>query len=188
MLSSRSEPVIVLTTVNAVLQRVPPRVHPQFDEVHFAGPARRHEPAHRSGSALAGYTRTGTMSSEQGEYAVRGGILDMFPPGRARTPCVSISSATPLESIKAFDPKTQRTAKPLRKLILMPVSEVAFGEAPTALFRTRYVELFGGATGDDPMYEAVSAGSRYSGQEHWLPLYHEHARDRCSTPARAAPF
>ena len=56
----------------------------------------------------------------------------------------------------------------------MPMSEVAFGEEAEKLFRTRYVELFGGATGDDPLYEAVSAGQRYPGLEHWLPLFHDH--------------
>ena len=55
----------------------------------------------------------------------------------------------------------------------MPTSELAFGEAPVALFRKRYVELFGGATGTDPLYEAVSAGHRTPGQEHWLPFFHE---------------
>ncbi len=64
--------------------------------------------------------------------------------------------------------------KPVQKLALLPVSEVAFGEEAEKLFRSRYVELFGGATGDDPLYEAVSAGQRYPGQEHWLPLFHEH--------------
>jgi transcription-repair coupling factor (superfamily II helicase) len=121
--------------------------------------------------SLAGYTRTGTVM-EQGEFAVRGGILDLFPPGRQNPVRLDFFGDT-LETIKAFDAETQRTAKPLRKLILMPVSEVAFGEAATALFRTRYVELFGGATGDDPLYEAVSNGRHYAGQEHWLPFFHE---------------
>ncbi len=55
----------------------------------------------------------------------------------------------------------------------MPISEVAFGESAISLFRSRYVELFGGATHDDPLYEAVSAGQRYPGQEHWLPFFHD---------------
>ena len=55
----------------------------------------------------------------------------------------------------------------------MPISEVAFGDEAEKLFRTRYVELFGGNTGDDPLYEAVSSGHRYPGQEHWLPLFHD---------------
>jgi transcription-repair coupling factor (superfamily II helicase) len=172
VLSSRSEPVIVLTTVNAALQRVPPRTFIRNSMKAIAPGQRVDMNRLIQRLSLAGYTRTGTVM-EQGEYAVRGGIVDVFPPGR-QNPVRLDFFGDNLESIKAFDAETQRTAaKPLRKLIVMPISEVAFGEAPTALFRTRYVELFGGATGDDPMYEAVSAGSRYSGQEHWLPLYHE---------------
>ena len=78
-----------------------------------------------------------------------------------------------LEHIKAFDPETQRTGKIVQKLTLMPMSEVAFGEEAEKRFRRGYVETFGAATGEDPLYEAVSAGQRYPGMEHWLPLFHE---------------
>jgi transcription-repair coupling factor (superfamily II helicase) len=61
----------------------------------------------------------------------------------------------------------------VQKLTLMPVSEVTFGEAAEKRFRRAYVETFGPATGEDPLYEAVSAGQRYPGMEHWLPLFHE---------------
>jgi transcription-repair coupling factor (superfamily II helicase) len=170
-LGNRSEPLIVLTTVNAVLQRVPPRAFIRNAMKSVAPGQRVDLNRFVARLSLAGYTRTGTVM-EAGEFAVRGGILDLFPPGRQNPVRFDFFGDT-LESIKVFDAETQRTAKPLRKLIVMPVSEVAFGEAPTALFRSRYVELFGGATGDDPLYEAVSAGSRYGGQEHWLPLFHE---------------
>ena len=128
--------------------------------------------ADRSGWRWRASTRTGTVM-EPGEFAVRGGILDLFPPGRISPVRLDFFGDT-LESIKAFDAETQRTTKPVQKLALMPISEVAFGEEAEKLFRTRYVELFGGATGDDPLYEAVSAGQRYPGQEHWLPLFHDH--------------
>src|SRR5690606_9426956 len=77
-----------------------------------------------------------------------------------------------LESIKTFDPETQRTHKLVQKLTLLPVSEVAFGEEAERTFRRRYVELFGGGTADDPLYQAISAGQRYPGMEQWLPLFH----------------
>lgn len=171
VLQSRSEPIVVLTTVNAVLQRVPPRTFIR-NSMKAVAPGQRADMNRLVARLqLAGYTRTGTVM-EPGEYAVRGGILDLFPPGRQNPVRLDFFGDT-IESIKAFDAETQRTAKPLRKLIIMPVSEVAFGEAATTLFRSRYVELFGGATGDDPLYEAVSAGSRHSGQEHWLPFFHE---------------
>ena len=78
-----------------------------------------------------------------------------------------------LEHIKAFDPDTQRTSRIVQRVSLLPISEVAFGEAPEKLFRRRYVEAFGPVKTDDPLYEAVSAGQRYPGMEHWLPLFHE---------------
>ena len=170
-LTSRSEPLIVLTTVNSILQRVPPRSFIRNAMKSLAPGQRVDMNRLVTRLLLAGFTRTGTVM-EQGEVAVRGGIIDLFPPGRQNPVRLDFFGDT-LESIKTFDAETQRTSKTLRKLVLMPVSEVAFGEAATALFRSRYVELFGGATGDDPLYEAVSAGRSYAGQEHWLPLFHE---------------
>ena len=78
-----------------------------------------------------------------------------------------------LEHVKAFDPETQRTGKIVQKLTLMPMSEVAFGEAAEKHFRKSYIETFGAVTAEDPLYEAISAGQRYPGMEHWLPLFHE---------------
>jgi transcription-repair coupling factor (superfamily II helicase) len=171
-LATRKHPTIVLTTVNAILQRVPSRGFLKRTIKPLA-PGQRIDMAHLTQRlALMGYTRSGTVM-EQGEYAVRGGILDLYPPGRTSPVRLDFFGDT-LETIKAFDVQTQRTTKPVQKLALLPVSEVAFGEEAEKLFRTRYVELFGGATNDDPLYEAVSSGHRYPGQEHWLPLFHDH--------------
>ena len=71
---------------------------------------------------------------EPGEYAVRGGILDLFPPGRLSPVRLDFFGDT-LEHIKAFDPETQRTGKIVQRLTLMPISEVAFGEAAEKRFR-----------------------------------------------------
>ncbi|MDX2258131.1 MAG: transcription-repair coupling factor [Hyphomicrobiaceae bacterium] len=170
-IGGRKQPTIVLTTVNAILQRVPPRGFIKAALKQMA-PGQRIDMARlikRLGQA--GFVRTGTVM-EPGEYAVRGGILDLYPPGRG-TPIRLDFFGDTLESIKSFDAETQRTLKTLQKAVLMPISEVAFGEEATSRFRTRYVELFGGATGDDPLYEAVSAGSRHPGEEHWLALFHD---------------
>ena len=167
----RRHPTLVLTTVNSILQRVPPR-----DWMRLA--IRQVAPGQRIDMnrlvkrlQLGGFVRTGTVM-EPGEFAVRGGILDLFPPGRA-TPVRLDFFGDTLESIKTFDAETQRTQKLLQKLILLPVSEVAFGEEAEKTFRRRYVELFGGATGDDPLYQAISDGQRYPGMEQWLPLFHD---------------
>ncbi|MDP1639734.1 MAG: CarD family transcriptional regulator, partial [Hyphomicrobium sp.] len=171
-LATRKHPTIVLTTVNAIVQRVPARSFMKRS-IKAMAPGQRVDMAHLTQRlALMGYTRSGSVM-EQGEYAVRGGILDLYPPGRSSPVRLDFFGDT-LETIKAFDVATQRTTKPVQKLALMPVSEVAFSEEAEKLFRTRYVELFGGNTGDDPLYEAVSSGHRYPGQEHWLPLFHDH--------------
>ncbi|WP_409559834.1 transcription-repair coupling factor [Hyphomicrobium sp. MC8b] len=166
----RKKPTLVLTTVNSILQRVPPRSFIR-GAVKTIAPGQRLDPADLIRRLESyGYDRSSTVM-EPGEYAQRGGIVDLYPPGRS-LPIRLDFFGDQLETIKAFDPETQRSQKPVPKFSLMPVSEVAFGEAATALFRTRYVALFGGNTGDDPLYEAVSSGRRYVGQEHWLPLFH----------------
>ncbi|MEQ1715663.1 MAG: DEAD/DEAH box helicase, partial [Hyphomicrobium sp.] len=169
-IGSLKEPTVLLTTVNAVLQRVPPRafIRGAFKPVAPGQRIDMGELQKRLG--LYGFQRASTVM-EPGDFAVRGGILDLFPPGRINPVRLDFFGDN-LESIKSFDAQTQRSTKPVQKFALMPVSEVAFGDSATALFRTRYVELFGGATGDDPLYEAVSTGRRYAGQEHWLPLFH----------------
>ncbi|MCB1529020.1 MAG: transcription-repair coupling factor [Hyphomicrobiaceae bacterium] len=166
------QPTIVLTTVNAILQRVPPRAFIRKSLRQMAPGQRIDMNRLTERLHLFGYTRVGTVM-EPGEYAVRGGILDLYPPARANPVRLDFFGDT-LESIKTFDAETQRTLKIVQKLVLLPMSEAAFGEEAIALFRRRYVELFGGNTGDDPLYEAISAGQRYTGQEHWLPLFHEH--------------
>ena len=122
---------------------------------------------------LMGYQRSGTVM-EPGEFAVRGGILDLFPPGRA-TPVRLDFFGDTLETIKAFrgaDAANDEARAEARAAARERGRRSA--RRREKLFRSRYVELFGGATGDDPLYEAVSAGQRYPGQEHWLPLFHEH--------------
>ena len=110
---------------------------------------------------------------EPGEYAVRGGILDLYPPGRSSPVRLDFFGDT-LEHIKAFDPETQRTGKIVQRLTLMPMSEVAFGPAAEKLLPPR---LCGDCSAPRPrriaLYEAVSAGQRYPGVEHWLPLFHD---------------
>ena len=171
VVAARKQPTIVLTTVNAILQRVPPRGFIRKTIKQIAPGQRIDMKRLIERLGLIGYQRTGTVM-EPGEYAVRGGILDLFSPGRSSPVRLDFFGDT-LESIKTFDVETQRTMKLVQKLVLLPVSEVAFGEDATAMFRRRYVELFGGAKSDDHLYESVSAGRRYAGQEHWLPLFHD---------------
>ena len=78
-----------------------------------------------------------------------------------------------LESVRSFDPLTQRSTGKVDQAVLRPVSEVLLDDAAIRRFRSRYREQFGAIGTDDPLYESVSAGRRYVGMEHWLPLYYE---------------
>ncbi len=167
----RRAPTVLLTTVNAALQRLPPREAIKR-AVKKIAPGQRIDMSRLTQRLEAvGFMRTGTVM-EPGEYAVRGGILDVFAPGRSNPVRLDFFGDT-LESIRQFDPETQRTNRNLNRFILLPVSEVAYGENVRRSFRQRYVELFGAVTSEDPLYEAVSAGARYQGMEHWLALFHD---------------
>ena len=120
---------------------------------------------------LNGFSRASTVR-EPGDYAVRGGIIDLFAPGMAEPVRLDFFGDT-LETIRSFDPETQRTTDQLRALDLVPVAEFQLTTETIRRFRTGYVAAFGAPTPDDLLYEAVSEGRRHPGMEHWLPLFHE---------------
>src|SRR5215831_14112374 len=176
-------PLVVLTTVNALIQRVPPRSL-------FEGRVLALRPGGRIGLDRLqsffrnnGYIRTDTVR-EAGEFAVRGGIVDLYPAGAAE-PLRLDFFGDALESIRTFDPLNQRSTGKRDEAVLRPVSEVLLDDAAIRRFRSRYREQFGATGTDDPLYESVSAGRRYVGMEHWLPLYYER-RGTTSPPRRAA--
>ncbi len=166
----RDKPSVLLTTVNAALQRVPAR---DFVATHALSVA----PGNVIGMAsivswleLNGFQRASTVR-EPGEYAVRGGILDLYPPG-LDMPVRLDFFGDALETIRTFDAQTQRSETALRGLDLVPVAEFQLITETIRRFRTGYVKEFGAAAPDDLLYEAVSEGRRYPGMEHWLPLFH----------------
>jgi transcription-repair coupling factor (superfamily II helicase) len=166
----RQHPAVLLTTVNAVLQRVPERAVVAKQSLSVA-------PGNISPMAniiqwleLNGFNRAATVR-EAGDYAVRGGIVDLFAPGMDAPVRLDFFGDT-LESIRSFDPETQRTTSELRALDLVPVAEFALTSDTIRAFRTGYVAEFGAAAPDDALYEAVSEGRRHAGMEHWLPLFH----------------
>ncbi len=170
-LMKRDKPMVVLATVNALLQRVPGRKFLRETAKVLAPDQRLDMGELRRSLEIAGYVHTSTVM-ERGEYAVRGHIVDLFPPGRTSPVRLDFFGDT-IETIKPFDPQTQRTAKSINRANLLPISEASFGDAAISRFRTRYVELFGAVNREDPLYESVSAGQRFPGLEHWLPLFHE---------------
>jgi transcription-repair coupling factor (superfamily II helicase) len=162
---------IVLTTVNALVQRVPPRQLFDGRVLTLRLGGRIALDRLQSFFRNNGYIRTDTVR-EPGEFAIRGGIVDLFAAGAAEPVRLDFFGDT-LESLRSFDPLNQRSTGKLEGAVLRPVSEVLLDDESVRRFRSRYREQFGATGTDDPLYESVSAGRRYAGMEHWLPLYYE---------------
>ncbi|MEH6664692.1 MAG: transcription-repair coupling factor [Brevundimonas sp.] len=163
-------PLLIVATVGAVTQRTPPRQATTAAAFETRVGRELDTAALEAYFAVNGYVRASTVS-ERGEYAVRGGVIDVFPPG-FEEPVRLDMFGQELESIRAFDPATQRSTQQLTSVELSPVSEVLMDADAVSRFRQGYLNLFG-AAGDDPLYAAVSAGARRQGAEHFLPLFYE---------------
>jgi transcription-repair coupling factor (superfamily II helicase) len=170
LLEPPSGPRIVLTTVNALIQRVPPRAGFAGGKLSLRVNGVVKPEALAAFLESNGYTRAGTVM-EPGEYAMRGGIIDLFPAGSAEPARLDLFGDT-IESIRLFDPTTQRGGAKRQALDLRPVSEVPLDRAAIARFRTAWRELFGSEAGNDPIYHSISDGRRHPGMEHFLPLFH----------------
>lgn len=162
---------LLLTTINAAAQKLPDREWMKTQALSMA-PGNRVDMADvATWLEKNGFSRTPTVR-ETGEYAVRGGIVDLFTPGAEEPMRLDFFGDT-LESIRSFDPETQRTLKQHKRLDLVPMSEVVLSEEAVSHFRRGYITHFGAATPDDVLYHSISEGRRYAGMEHWLPLFHD---------------
>jgi transcription-repair coupling factor (superfamily II helicase) len=165
------KPRIILTTINAALQRVPPREVLE-EGVWSAAVGDKIDLDQLTGYlTINGYARTGTVR-EPGEFAVRGGIVDLFPPD-GNVPLRLDLFGDTLDAVRTFDPENQLTTGKQPRIDLVPVSEIHLDSDAIRRFRAGYVAAFGAVSDADPLYEAVSEGRKHHGMEHWLPLFHE---------------
>lgn len=162
---------ILLTTLNAATQKIPAR--DLLSDMSFTATVdtRIDEKALRDFLVRMGFSQAPTVM-EPGDYAIRGGIIDIFPPGHSGPVRMDLFGDV-LEGARRFDPATQRTSEKLSVIELAPVSEVILDEAAIRRFRQNYRIEFGAAGTDDPLYEAVSAGRKHQGFEHWLAFFHD---------------
>ena len=170
LLDPPKKPRFVLTTVNALVQRVPPRAAFKGARLDLKvnGQVKPEELARFL--EANGYGRAGTVM-EPGEYAVRGGIFDIYPAGETDPVRLDMFGDT-IETIKHFDAATQRSTTARKTLSLRPVSELALDKDSISRFRTAWRESFGQDAAQDPIYMSISEGRRHPGMEHWTPLFH----------------
>lgn len=170
-LSQQSIPFVVATTVNAWMQCVPPVASFRGTSTHMHVKARYDRDALMRTLEGYGYRRVAKVM-EAGEYALRGSVMDIFP-ASSNLPYRLDWFDDEVESMRLFDPLTQRSGEIMEHCTLCPTSELVLTPEKIALFRTRYREAFGAPHRDDALYHTVSEGNDYAGMEHWLPMFYD---------------
>jgi transcription-repair coupling factor (superfamily II helicase) len=170
-LAKKPHRAVILTTANALLQRIPPAeiIESQTFRARPGNQVDMNELVARLENS--GFDRVSTVR-DIGEFAVRGGILDLYAPGSTEALRLDFFGDT-LESIRAFDVATQRTTGQRNLVTLQAMSEVALTQDAISRFRRNYIEAFGAPARDDGLYAAISEGRRFAGMEHWLPFFYD---------------
>ena len=190
-----ADEAVLLTTVNGWLQKVPPPAFFEKNQMLIKVGATLTPAELASYLSDHGYLRCDTVR-EVGEFAVRGGIVDVFTPPYTEPFRIDFFGDE-IESLKPFDPVNQRSlpdaASHQQQLLLLPSSEYRLDDQTISHFRAGYIEAFGAKAARDALYEAVSAGQTQPGLEHWLALLHstllplgDYLADFLAMPASAA--
>ncbi|WP_413154670.1 transcription-repair coupling factor [Bartonella sp. cb54] len=162
---------IILTTANAIMQKLLPRemIESQIISAHIGQSTNMERLIHSLKSN--GFERVATVR-DVGEFAVRGGIIDIFSPMDIAPLRLDFFGDT-LESIRVFDPETQRTTGTKTEFLLQSMSEVVLTPECIQRFKSNYTHTFGVSQKNNMLYEAISQGRRFAGMEHWLPFFYE---------------
>ena len=169
--SKATRPRLVVTTANAAIQRTLTRFRVRQLVARLAPGERISLDRLTTLLQANGYVRTDTVA-DAGEFAVRGGLVDLFPSGSDSGLRLDFFGDE-IETVRTFDPVDQRTTGSVKGFTLLPASEALLDEDSVKRFRTRYREKFGATATGDPLYQAISDGRRLAGMEHWLPLFEE---------------
>jgi transcription-repair coupling factor (superfamily II helicase) len=162
---------VVLVALGTLLQRLPPR---QWIDAHVLDLARGEKldlEAFRERLVAAGYAHVSQVTAH-GEFAVRGSLLDIYPMGSESPVRIDLFDAE-IDSIRVFDPETQRSTGQFEKLRLLPAREYPLDVPGVRQFRSRYRVRFEGEPNRSAVYRQVSDGMAPAGIEYYLPLFYE---------------
>jgi transcription-repair coupling factor (superfamily II helicase) len=159
----------VVVALDALAQRLPPRRYVSAHTLSLTRGQRLDLAAFRQRLAEAGYAQVGQVMTH-GEFAVRGSVVDLFPMG-SETPLRLDLFDEEIESIRHFDPQTQRSGKAEERVRLLPAREFPTTPESVKGFRQRWRARFEGDPMRSPVYRFVSEGLAPAGIEAWLPLF-----------------
>ncbi|MBV9891097.1 MAG: DEAD/DEAH box helicase, partial [Rhizobacter sp.] len=165
----RREVDVVLMPATTALVRLAPPSFMAGTTFQFRTRQRLDEAALKAQLTLAGYAHVSQVVSP-GEYAVRGGLIDLFPMGSSVPYRVDLFGDE-IDSIRTFDPDTQRSLYPVPEVRLLPGREFPMDEAARNAFRARWRERFEGDPTKVRIYKDIGAGIATAGIEFYLPLF-----------------
>lgn len=168
--NNETAPLIILTTAQALCEKIGPAKALSDGMISLkAGMSFSFSDLEKRLCEL-GYSRA-SIVTETGDYAVRGGIIDLFAQGQ-ENPIRLDFFGDKLESLRTFDRESQRSLSSITELVILPSREIPFHEKAKTLFRTSFNAQFG-ASPSDIFYESVSQGQFRQGLEQYLPLFYE---------------
>ncbi|MFZ2650619.1 MAG: transcription-repair coupling factor [Burkholderiaceae bacterium] len=160
--------VVLLPASTALVRLAPPSFMAAYT-FNFKQKQRLDEAALKTQLTLAGYTHVSQVVSP-GEYAVRGGLIDLFPMGSAVPYRVDLFGEE-IESIRTFDPDTQRSLYPVPEVRLLPGREFPMDDHARVAFRSRWRERLDGDPSKARIYKDIGIGIASAGIEYYLPLF-----------------
>jgi transcription-repair coupling factor (superfamily II helicase) len=162
--------VVILPATTALYRLAPPAFLAGYT-FHFKVKQQLDEARLKAQLTLAGYSHV-TQVVSPGEYAVRGGLIDLFPMGSLVPYRVDLFD-NEIDSIRTFDPDSQRSLYPVPELRLLPGREFPMDEAARGRFRSRWRELLEGDPTRSRIYKDMGNGVATAGIEYYLPLFFE---------------
>jgi transcription-repair coupling factor (superfamily II helicase) len=160
-----------VVAIDTLLQRLAPRSYIEAHSLQVHVGETLNLEALRERLALAGYAAV-TQVAAHGEFAVRGSLLDVFPMGSESPYRIDLLDRD-IDSIRYFDPDTQRSGDKLERIHLLPARETPLSPDAVREFRRRYRLRFPGDLTEHAVYRDVSAGRATGGLEFYLPLFFE---------------
>ncbi|UBM09707.1 transcription-repair coupling factor [Cupriavidus metallidurans] len=162
---------VMLVPASTALYRLAPPAFLAAYTFFFKQGAKLDEAALKAQFTLAGYEHVSAVM-RPGEYSVRGGLIDLYPMGSALPYRIDLFGDE-IETIRAFDPDSQRSLYPVKEVRLLPGREFPLDETARTAFRGRWRELFEGDPTKSPIYKDIGNGVPSAGIEYYLPLFFE---------------
>ncbi|VAW63488.1 Transcription-repair coupling factor [hydrothermal vent metagenome] len=168
-LSSMQSGDILILPVSTLLQRLPTKSYIKAQVLMLKQNQHLSIDEFRRNLEQNGYQCVSQVM-EHGEFAIRGSIIDLYPSGQNLPFRIDLFD-TDIDTIRRFDPESQRSLDAVTSIEILPAREFPFNKEAISAFRTRYREMFSGDPGASRIYQDISQGIIPNGIEYYLPLF-----------------